>query len=64
MISIRMYGMAAVADTTWQATAGPDAAGVASVAQNTGAPRRRTITRRCSQSEETRKSTDVEGTFR
>jgi starch-binding outer membrane protein, SusD/RagB family len=36
MISIRMYGMAAVADTTWDATSGPDAAGVASVAKTTG----------------------------
>jgi hypothetical protein len=35
-ISIRMYGMAAVADTTWQATSGPDSAGVASVKKNTG----------------------------
>ena len=36
MIAIRMYGLAAVADTTWQATAGPDAAGVASVKTSTG----------------------------
>lgn len=35
-ISIRMYGLAAVADTTWQAKSGPDAAGVASVTKNTG----------------------------
>jgi len=34
--SIRMYDMAAIADTTWQAHSGPDSAGVASVKQNTG----------------------------
>jgi hypothetical protein len=37
-ISIRMYGLAKVADTTWVATQGPDAAGVASVTTSTGAP--------------------------
>jgi starch-binding outer membrane protein, SusD/RagB family len=36
MISIRMYDMAANADTTWQAHSGPDAAGVASVKTSTG----------------------------
>jgi starch-binding outer membrane protein, SusD/RagB family len=35
-ISIRMYGLAKVADTTWVATQGPDAAGVASVTTSTG----------------------------
>ncbi len=31
MIAIRMYGLEAVADTTWQAKAGPDAATAAAV---------------------------------
>jgi starch-binding outer membrane protein, SusD/RagB family len=35
-ISIRFYGLAAVADTTWNATSGPDAVGVASVEAASG----------------------------
>jgi len=36
-ISIRMYGLAAVADTTWNATNGPDAAAAASARAAVGA---------------------------
>ena len=37
LIAIRMWGMAAVSDTTWDATSGPDAVGVAAVTAATGA---------------------------
>jgi hypothetical protein len=37
-ISIRMYGLAAVADTTWQATSGPDATAIALLTAGGTAP--------------------------
>jgi starch-binding outer membrane protein, SusD/RagB family len=37
LITIRMYGMEAVSDTTWDATSGPDAAGAAAAKQSIGA---------------------------
>jgi hypothetical protein len=37
LIAIRMYGMEAVSDTTWNATSGPDAAGYATAKSSIGA---------------------------
>jgi hypothetical protein len=37
-IALRMYGMATVSDTTWNATSGPDAAAVAGATAALGAP--------------------------
>jgi hypothetical protein len=37
-ITIRMYGMETISDTTWQATAGPDAVAVANLTKANGAP--------------------------